>query len=82
MKEALVTISKKDSYEIDKMDTNVFMAKNKAISFAAKTINKLHIKKNMHLIYKQDLYKDKKRKYMNFSLNTLFSSWTILIILR
>ena len=44
------------------MDIDSGMAKNKAISAVAKTIKKLHIVKDMHLIYKQDLYKDKKGK--------------------
>ena len=35
------------------------MAKNKAISFVANTIKKLHIHKNIHFIYKQDYYEDK-----------------------
>ena len=43
---------------INQMDTYFFMSKNKAISAVANTIQKLHIQKNMHLIYKEDFYKD------------------------
>ena len=38
------------------------MAKNKAISYVSNTIKKLYIQKNMHFIYKQDFYKDKKKE--------------------
>ena len=38
------------------------MSKNKAMSSVENTIKKLHIQKNMHLIYKQDLYKDKQKE--------------------
>ena len=44
---------------IDQLDTYFLMAKNKAIYSVVNNIKKLHIQKNMHLIYKQDLYKDK-----------------------
>ena len=44
---------------IDQMDTYFVMEKYKAISSVVNTIKKLHIQKNMHLIYKQDIYKDK-----------------------
>ena len=47
---------------IDKMDTDFVMTKNKAISSVAITIKKFHIQENMHLVYKQDFYKDRKRK--------------------
>ena len=47
---------------IDQLDTYFVMAKNKAISSVANTIKKLHIQKNMHLIYKQDFYKDKQKE--------------------
>ena len=43
---------------INKMYTDFFMAKNKAIPSVANTIKKLHIQKNIHLIYKQDYYED------------------------
>ena len=46
---------------INQMDTDFIMAKNKAIYAVANTIKKLHIQKNMHLIYKQDFYKDKQK---------------------
>ena len=35
------------------------MAKNKAIYSVENTIKRIHIQKNMHLIYKQDYYEDK-----------------------
>ena len=38
----------------------IFSWKIKAISFVANTITKMHIQKNMYLIYKQDFYKDEK----------------------
>ena len=44
---------------IDQHDIDFSMAKNTAISSVANTIKKLHIQNNMHLTYKQDLYKDK-----------------------
>ena len=37
------------------------MKKNKAISAVANTIKKLHIVKDMYLIYKKDFYKDKQK---------------------
>ena len=46
---------------IDHMNTDFFTARNKEISVVANTIKKLHIQKNMRLIYKQDFYKDKKK---------------------
>ena len=67
---------------IYQLDTDFVMAKNKEISSVANTIKKLHIQKNMHLIYKQDFYKDKKNEIDELLLNNLFPSWTILIILR
>ena len=47
---------------IHQLDTDFAMAKNTAISSIANTIKKLHIQNNMHLIYKQDLYKDKQEE--------------------
>ena len=44
---------------IDKMNTYFFMAKKKSFSSVKNTIKKLHIQKNMNLIYKQDYYEDK-----------------------
>ena len=44
---------------INRLDTDYFMVKNKAISTVANTIKQLHIHKNMHTLYKQDLYKNK-----------------------
>ena len=46
---------------IDQLDIDFVMAKNKSISYVANTIKTLHIQKNMHLIYKQDFYKDKQK---------------------
>ena len=46
---------------IDQLDTYFFMAKNRAISSVANTIKKLYIHNKMHLIYKQDFYKDKQK---------------------
>ena len=46
---------------IDQLNTD-FIMKNKAIYSVANTIKKLHIQKNMHLIYKQDFYKDKQKE--------------------
>ena len=56
---------------IDKLDTYFVMAKNKAISSVANTIKKLYIKKNMHLIYKQDLYKNKEKEIDHLFLEYL-----------
>ena len=47
---------------IDQLDTHYVMVKNKAISAVANTIKQLHIQKNMHIIYKQDLYKNKEKE--------------------
>ena len=57
---------------IDQMDTDFLMAKNKAISSVANTTKKLHIQKNMHLIYKQEYYKDKQEEIYDILLNTFF----------
>ena len=51
---------------IDQLETDFFMEKYIAISSVGDTIKKLHIQKHLYLIYQQDLYRDKKRKYMNF----------------
>ena len=48
-------------YVIDQLETDYVMAKNTAIYSVANTIKKLHIQKNMHLIYKQDFYKDENK---------------------
>ena len=47
---------------IDQLDTDLFMDKNKSISAVENNIKKLHIQKNMHLIYKQDFYKDEQKE--------------------
>ena len=57
---------------IDQMDADFFMAKNKAISSLSNKINKLHIQKNMHLIYKQDYYKDKQEEIYDLFIEYLF----------
>ena len=44
---------------INQMDTDFVMAKNKAIFAVVNTIKIIHIQKDMHFIYKQDLYGDK-----------------------
>ena len=43
------------------MDTDYAMVKNKAISAVANTIKQLHIQKNIHMTYKQDLYNTKEK---------------------
>ena len=47
---------------IDQLDAYFFTAKKQSNLPVAKTIKKLHIKKNMHLIYKEDFYKDKQKE--------------------
>ena len=47
---------------IDQLDTYFFMVKNKAVSSVANIIKNVHIQKNMYLIYKQDLYKGRKKE--------------------
>ena len=46
---------------IDQLDTDYAMVKNKAIFAVANTIKQLHIQKNMHMTYKQELYKNKEK---------------------
>ena len=46
---------------INQLDTYYAVVKNKAISALANTIKQLHIQKNMHIIYKQDFYKNKEK---------------------
>ena len=48
-------------YLIDQLGTDFVMAKNTAISSVAKSL-KMHIQKNIHLIYKQEFYKDKQNE--------------------
>ena len=45
---------------IDQMDTDFFMEKQSNF-LRIKHHQKLHIQKNMYLIYKQDFYKDKQK---------------------
>ena len=47
---------------INKMDTYLVMENNRAIYVVANSIKKIHIQKDMHLIYKQDFYKNKKKE--------------------
>ena len=47
---------------INQLDTDYFMVKNKAISAIANTIKQLYIQKNMHIIYRQDFYKNKQKE--------------------
>ena len=47
---------------IDQLDTDFFMAKNKAIYSVTNTIKKSQIQKIMHLIYKQELYRNKQKE--------------------
>ena len=53
------------------MDTYFVIAKNKSISVVAKTINKLHIQKNMHFNYKKDYYEDKLNNIDNLFIEYL-----------
>ena len=47
---------------IDSLYTDSVVKKNKAISSVANTIKIFHIHKNMQLLNKQDLYKDKQKE--------------------
>ena len=42
---------------VDQLETYYFIAEDKEISAVVNIIKKLHIHKNMHMIYKQDFYK-------------------------
>ena len=55
----------------DQLDTDYFMAKNKAIYAVENTIKQLHIQKDMHMDYKQDLYKEKQKEIYDFFLDYL-----------
>ena len=59
---------------VDQLKTDYVMVKNEEISAVANTIKKLHIHKNMHMTYKQDLYNTKRGKYMICLWNTYFPS--------
>ena len=63
------------------MGTDFFMAKNKSISHVEKSI-KNHIQKNMHLIYKQDFYKDKQNEIYDPFVEYIVPIMEILFILR
>ena len=58
---------------IDKMDTDFVKKKNKERSSVANIIKKLHIQKNMHLIYKQDYYKYKQEEIYDLFIEYLVS---------
>ena len=47
---------------IYQLDTDYVMVKKKSISAVANTIKQLHIQKDMHMIYKQGLYKNKQKE--------------------
>ena len=47
---------------VDQLKTYYVMVINKAIYSIANTIKKLNIQKNMHMTYKQDLYKTKEKE--------------------
>ena len=47
---------------IDQLETDIVMKKNTAIYSVAKTVKKLHIQSDLHLIYKQEFYKDKQKE--------------------
>ena len=49
----------------DQLDKDYVMVKNKAISAVSKTINQLHIQKDMHMIYKLDFYKNEEKEIDN-----------------
>ena len=53
---------------IDQLDTDFPMEKQSNF-LRSKHHQKLHIQKNMHLIYKQDFYKDKQKGIDEFLLN-------------
>ena len=57
---------------IYQLETYFVMAKTTAISSVSKTINKLHIQSNLHLIYKQKLY-----HYKHDKINELFDEYHI-----
>ena len=44
---------------VDQLKTDYVMVKNIALYAVANTIKQWHIHKNMHMTYKQDLYKTK-----------------------
>ena len=49
-------------YVIDKLETYFIMTKKHSNFLCSKHHLKIHIKKNMHLIYKQEFYKDKRKE--------------------
>ena len=48
------------------------MVKSKAISTIVNTIKKLHIQRDMHIIYKQDFYMNKQKEMEYLFLGHLF----------
>ena len=59
----------------NQLDTNYVMAKNKAIFAVSKTIKQLHILKDMHMIYKQDFYKETQNE-----IDDLFLGFLVLVM--
>ena len=59
---------------IDKLESDFVLKKNTAISSVENTIKNLYIQKNMHLLYQQDLYKNKQKEIYEILLNILFPS--------
>ena len=58
----------------NQLDTDFYMTKNKAIYAVAKTIKQLHFQKDMHMIYKQDLYKEINKEINDLFLEYIFPS--------
>ena len=56
---------------INQLNTDYVMVKKNAISAVANTIKQLHIQKNMHILYKQDLNKNKEKGIYDLFLEYL-----------
>ena len=56
---------------VDQLNTDYVMVKNDSLYSIANTIKQFHIHKNMHMIYKQDLYKTKQKKIDDLFLEHL-----------
>ena len=56
---------------IDQLDIDFVMKENKENFSVANTIKQFRNQKNMHLIYKEDLYKDKQREIDEFFIGHL-----------
>ena len=57
---------------IDKQKTDFVTAKTTEISSVENIIKKLHIQSDFHLFYKKNYIMIKKRKWINFLMNTIF----------